>query len=181
MHKKSKFFIFLFLLFISIIFTQISSAKYVIEDVYTIAKLNIDTCKPNIELIDIISSNTNYPTYANKSHFIIGHIKITEKNIVQNNLSPNNIQIKVADTTINPEFKSFSLISENTIEKIYEFSITNVIGDGLLTLIIPKGIIEDKSGLLNDTQYFSTHIFIDNTPPSASLLETTNAKRNLKT
>lgn len=175
MHKKTKIFISLFFIFISCILFQTSFAKYVIEDVHVVAKLDIDRCQPNIELLDIVSSNTDYHTYANKSHLISGHIKITEKNIVRNNLSPDNIKVTVANQFITPEFKNFSLVSENATEKIYEFSFTNTTGDGSLLLVIPEGIIEDKSGLINEQKYLFTGIYIDNTPPVATFLETTNS------
>ena len=174
MHKKIKIFISLFFIFTFSIIFQISSAKYVIENIYTVAKIDIDRCQPNIELIDIISSNTTYPTYANKTHFITGHIKITEKNIIKNNLSSNNIKFTVGNNSITPDFKSFSLISENTTEKIYEFSFTNITIDGPLTLIIPEGIVEDKSGLVNEQKSLSTGIIIDNTPPVTTFTETAN-------
>lgn len=174
MHKKIKIFISLFFIFTFLIIFQISSAKYVIENIYTVAKIDIDRCEPNIELIDIISSNTTYPTYANKTHFITGHIKITEKNIIKNNLSSNNIKFTVGNNSITPDFKSFSLISENTAEKTYEFSFTNITIDGPLTLIIPKGIVEDKSGLVNEQKSLSTGIIIDNTPPVTTFTETAN-------
>ena len=174
MHKKIKIFISLFFIFTFSIIFQISSAKYVIENIYTVAKIDIDRCQPNIELIDIISSNTTYPTYANKTHFITGHIKITEKNIIKNNLSSNNIKFTVGNNSITPDFKSFSLISENTTEKIYEFSFTNITIDGPLTLIIPEGIVEDKSGLVNEQKSLSTGTIIDNTPPVTTFTETAN-------
>lgn len=177
MHKKTKIFISLFFISIFSIIFQTSSAKYVIENTYTIAKIDIDRCKPNIELIDIISSNTDYPTYANNTHLITGHIKITEKNIIKNDLSPDNIKITVANNLITPEFKSFSLISENATEKIYEFSFTNTICDGPLTLVIPEGIVEDKSGLINEQTYLSTGIIIDNTPPAATYTESDSNER----
>ncbi len=119
MHKKTKIFISLLFIFIFCLFSQTSSAKYVIENVYVVAKLDIDRCKPKIELLDITSSNTSYPTYANKTHIISGHIKIAEKNIIRNSLSPDNIKVTVANKLITPEFKSFSLISENDKEKTY--------------------------------------------------------------
>lgn len=150
---------------------QTCLAKYVIEDTVTVAKLDIDRCKPNIELIDISSSNTNYPTYANQTHLITGHIKIMEKNVVRNIFSLNKIQILVGNTTIMPEFKSFFLVSENSNEKIYEFSFTNTTLDGSLAILIPSGIVEDKSGSLNEQKCFSTGIFIDNTPPIATFTE----------
>lgn len=143
------------------------------EDIYTVAKLNIDRCEPTIELVNLASSNVDYPNYANKTHSITAHIKITEKNIIRNDLSPDNIKIIVANTIITPEFKNFSLKSENATEKIYEFSFTNVTADGSLSIVIPGGIVEDKSGLVNKEQYLSTHILIDNTPPLATFKETT--------
>lgn len=152
MHKKTKIFISLFFIFIFFLLFQTTSAKYVMEDIHTIAKIDIDRCKPNIELIDIVSSNTSYPTYANQTHLMTGHIKLIEKNIVQNNLSTNNIKIAICHSNsisdndmIAITFRSFSLISENATEKIYEFSFTNTIGNGTLAIVIPEGIVEDKS------------------------------------
>lgn len=128
---------------------QVSFAKYVIEDIYVAAKLDIDRCKPIIEVTYIATSNT---------HSIAGHIKITEKNIVRNNLSPDNIKVTVNNNLIMPEFKSFCLISENTIEKIYEFSFSYTGSNGSLGIMIPEGIVEDASGLMNEETYFSTDI-----------------------
>lgn len=180
MHKKNKIFTSLFFIFIFSLFFQTSFAKYVIEDTHVVAKLDIDRCKPNIELIDIVSSNAGYPTYANKTHLISGHIKITEKNIVRNDLLPDNIKVTVDDKFITPEFKSFSLVSENTTEKIYEFSFTNTTGDGSLLLVIPEGIVEDKSGLFNEQKYLFTGIYIDNTPPVATFQEISSSDNKSK-
>lgn len=154
-----------------------SFAKYVIENTLLVAKLDIDRCKPNIELIDILSSNSNYPTYANKTHTITGHIKLTEKNITKNNLSASNLKILVANQLITPNFKSFSLVFQNANEKIYEFSFTNTISDGNLSIMIPKGVVEDKSGLVNDQKHFSTNLLIDNTPPIATFEEVSSSNQ----
>lgn len=175
MHKKTKIFISLFFISIFCLFFQASFAKYVIEGVQVVAKLDIDRCKPNIELVDIVSSNTNYHTYANKTHFITGHIKITEKNIVRNDLSPDNIKVSVANNFITPDFQSFSLVSENVTEKVYEFSFTNTTTDGSLVIVIPEGIVEDKSGLINEQKYLFTGIYIDNTPPVVTFTETASS------
>lgn len=152
MHKKTKILITLFFIFIFTILFQITFAKYVIEDTQVVAKLDIDCCKPNIELIDITSSNKNYPTYANQTHVITGHLKLTEKNIVRNDLSIDTLKVAVGnryDITendyITPTFKNFSLLSEKETEKIYEFSFTHTIGNGALVLMIPAGTVEDKS------------------------------------
>lgn len=153
MHKKTKIFISLFFVFSIGMFFQISFSKYVIENTYTIAKLDIDRCKPKIEFTHIIHNND--------THLITGHIKITEKNIVRNDLSPDNIKLITANKYVTPEYKSFSLISENSTEKIYEFSFSTPLTNHSFILLIPKGIVEDKSGLLNEQEYFSANT---NTP-----------------
>ncbi len=180
MHKKAKIAISLFFIFLSSIIFNYSYAKYVIEDTQIVAKLDIDRCKPQITLTDITTSNIGYTNYANKTHTISGHIKLTEKNIVRNNLSSNNMKIKVANQLITPNFKDFSLVSENSTEKIYSFSFTNTTSDGKLSILIPEGIVEDKSGLINDETTFSTSINIDNTAPVYTFEEiaTTNGKAN---
>ena len=172
MHKKTKFFISLLFIFTFYILFQTSFAKYIIEDTYIVFKLDIDRCKPNIELIDITTSNEGYPTYANKTHLITGHIKLIEKNIVKNNLTSENIKIKVNNDFISPNFTNFSLISETIEEKIYEFSFTNTINDGNLVIVIPEGLIEDKSGLFNEEKNLFTRINIDNTLPVVTFNET---------
>ena len=154
------------------LFFQASFAKYVIESSNLVAKVNIDTTKPQIELVDIISSNTNYPTYANHTHLITGNIRITERNMIRNNFTSDNLKILVNNSPISVDFKSFSLISENSTQKTYEFSFTNVTGNGFLTLFIPEKIIEDASGFTNSSKTFSTALTIDNIAPTVGFQET---------
>ncbi len=178
MNKKTKILIFLFFIFSCLLFFQNSFAKYVIEDTFVVAKLHIDRCKPSIELIDIYTSNPEYPDYANKTHLVTAKIKIVEKNIVKNNFSIDKIQIFINNNLILPDFKSFNLISENTNEKIYEFSFTNVTFDGNLSIMIPSGIVEDISGLTNDEKLFNTNIIIDNMPPVGTFEEVETSNQN---
>lgn len=181
-HKKTKFLMILFFIFLIQFFCQISFSKYVIEDTQIIAKLDIDRTKPTIELLDIHSSNSAYPTYANQTHLITGHIKIKEKNIIRNDLSPTTLKVAVGNRYyilekdyITPEFKSFFLLTENSTEKIYEFSFTGTIGNGALVLTIPEGTIEDKSGLVNEKINLTPNFTIDNIPPSATFEETSGS------
>ena len=171
MHKTIKVFISLCIIFTSYFICSFAYAKYVIEDIHKVAQLDIDSKKPVIELQDITTSNVGYTNYANHTHLVSGHIKLTEKNIIRNDLSQNTIQIQVNSSTIMPNIKTFSLTSETQTYKIYEFSFINCTGDGELKIIIPKGTVEDKSGLVNDETIFSTNITIDNTPPIATFEE----------
>ena len=175
MRKTIKILICLFILGSFSIFFQFSFAKYVIDSTNLVAKLNIDRCKPEIQLLDITTSNTAYPNYANSSHQITGHLKVIEKNIVKNNLTKDNVKILVNNNVILPKSVTLSLSSENANEKIYEFSFNGLSGDGPLSIEIPEGVIEDKSGLLNDKKIFSTNIIIDNTAPIGTFKEIPSA------
>lgn len=152
MHKKTKIFISLLTIFIITLLSQSVFAKYVIESTNTAFKINIDRCPPSVQLVDISSSNTYSPALANHTHLITVHIKIIESNLIRNDLSPDTIKINVGnrynileEDRIFPDFKSFSLVSENASEKIYEISFTNVTGNGALSIVIPEGVLEDKS------------------------------------
>lgn len=180
MHKITKILISFLLIVIFNITFQTVSAKYVIDDIRTVAKLDIDRYQPQITLTEIISSNSSYPTYANKKHTISGHIKLTEKNIVRNDFSLEHIQILVDDKVIEPNFKTFSLVSDNGIDKIYEFSFDNTTANGSLAIFIPSGIVEDKSGQVNDETILSTNIYVDNTPPVASFQEISSSDNKSK-
>lgn len=149
-----------------------------IEDIQTVATLDIDGGKPTVEILDITSTNDFYPSRARKCHFVSGHLKIIERNLVRNDLTIDTLKIVVgkryylSEKDITPvDFKSFSLVSETALEKIYEFSFTNVDGFGTLGFIIPEGSLEDTYGLTNEKLILTSNLVIDNTPPLFSFEE----------
>ena len=148
MNKKVKIFISLFFIFILSHFCTYSLAKYVIEQTYIVAKIDIDRCKPKIEFLYSTTQST-------KTDLITVHLKIIEKNIIKNDFSQNNIKLIVNNEYVQPNFKSFSIISENATEKIYEISFTNTMQESNLQIFIPQGIIEDQSGLTNENTIFT--------------------------
>lgn len=173
MQKKIiiSFFTVLFLLF-TISFYQIKSySKYVIENTFTIATISLDSSPPQFELLNISNTNKNYEKYANLAHLITVQIKLIEPNIKINNFNQNTIKIKVGNQYINPTFQEFKLLSENSSEKIYEISFTNLSGNGSLELYIPDGIVQDACNLYNSAISFDLNIIIDNTPPTLTLQE----------
>ena len=158
MHRTKKFFISLFLVLIFIFLFQTNLAKYVIEDTYVVAKLDIDRTKPNIEFMYFTSSNISYANCTNKMNLLTIYFKITEKNILKNSLYAENIKVMVNHEYIIPTSRNLSLISENLTEKVYAFSFTKITSNNSLTIIIPKGIIQDQSGLINEDTYFSIDV-----------------------
>ena len=61
-------------IFIILYFTN-TYAKYAFQDEFCVANLNIDRTRPQIELISIQNSDSEYKNYANKTHKVIAKIK----------------------------------------------------------------------------------------------------------
>ena len=160
------FFIFLFLI---PFYYQFSFSKYVFNESFIATKIQIDK-KPVIEVLSISNTNTGYEKYANSTHFVTLRIKVTEKNVAINHFTRDNIQILVNDTTMNPSIK-LSLLSNNNGEMLYDLILSNLTGNGNLSIVFPEGIIEDSFGLKNDFQKCETGIYIDNISPTSTCKE----------
>lgn len=143
------------------------------ENTIDVAKMNIDRTKPKIELIEIQNTNTNYPKYANKTHTISFKIKITEKNIGQNNIVKDFFEFKLDGKNIDIVNGNFSIKEiESTNEgKIYKIDIKGISGNGKLSMQIKEGAIIDKGGLKSESQNIQTGITIDNTAPVGKFKE----------
>lgn len=180
MRKKIILFILLTLFFTFFIPFQINNcfSKYVIEKTFNIATVNTDDTPPDFELVSIINTNTNYESYANSKHQITVQIKLIEKNIKTNNFNQNNLKVKVGDSFVSPNFERFDLISENSNEKIYEITLTNLSGNGSLKLFIPAEVVTDISDLKNVSKTFDTGITIDNIAPTLTFTEETSDNNN---
>ncbi len=158
MQKAIKILICLFLFFSCPMFFPFCSAKYVIEDLYKIATLNIDCSKPKFDFVDVDISNVDSSGPDNKNNLITIHFKVTEKHIVKNNISQDNIKIYVDNKIITPEYRDLFVAYKGTNELIYEFSFVHVASDNSLIIEIPEGVIVDSSSLTNDKSTF----FINN-------------------
>lgn len=135
--------------------------------------MNIDRTKPKIELIEIQNTNTNYPKYANKTHTISFKIKVTEKNIKENNFVKDFFGFKLDENNINIAEDNFSIKEiESTNEgKIYKIDIKGISGNGKLSMQIKEGVIIDNGGLKSESQNIDTGITIDNIAPVGKFKE----------
>ena len=70
-------------------------AKYIFQNEFCVANLNIDRTKPKIELVDIKNTNSEYPNYANKTHIITVRIKVTDKNLKEVFLDNEHVKVKL--------------------------------------------------------------------------------------
>lgn len=143
------------------------------ENTIDVANMNIDRTKPKIELIEIQNTNTNYPKYANKTHTISFKIKVTEKNIKENNFVKDFFRFKLDENNINIVENNLSIKEiESTNEgKIYKIDIKGISGNGKLSMKIKEGAIIDKGGLKSESQNIQTGITIDNTAPAGKFKE----------
>ena len=93
----------LFITIFCIFINTIVNAKYLIENQFEIANLDIDGTKPKIEVISINNTNKEYENYANKTHTITVKVKITEKNIQNIYFDKEHIKIKLDDNIISAD------------------------------------------------------------------------------
>lgn len=124
---------------------------------------NIDKVKPIIECTEIKNSNTNYTLYANSEKEINLKIKISD-NVQIKDIDLNKINIKVGSSNANLT-KQWTQISSSTKERIYNLKLTNIKGDGVLTLNFENGFVNDTATNKNDITTINTKINIDNTKP----------------
>ncbi len=163
------FCLFFIILFMIPFFYQNSFSKYIIDDSFTAINIQIDK-KPIIEVISVSNTNTDYEKYANYTHDITLRIKITEKNIKINQCNSDTIQILINNEIVSSSMQVDLISSQNGIY-IYDITISNLTGNGSLSVVFPEGMIEDIYGQKNDYLKYDTNIIIDNIAPSSTCEE----------
>lgn len=145
MHRKTYIILLFFILSILSYFTNFSYAKYIIEENFTIANINLDNTPPKFELLSVSNTNTEYQNYANNTHVISARFKLIETNIKTNNFSKDTLKLKIGDNIITPHILSFYQTYQNSNEIVYRASFSDVPGDGILQFLIPEGTVKDQS------------------------------------
>ena len=172
---KNKYFTkILNILLISIFVISINTiieAKYIIQNEFYIANLNIDRTKPKIELISITNTNTGYESYANKTHTIKVTVKITDKNLKDIFCDKEHVKVKIDDNYINIENIEFKKTKDSQEEKVYEIKLQNIEENGKLKIEFIEGTVIDVAELKNNKIEFDTSIEIDNILPDGKLVE----------
>ena len=140
-----------------------SYAKYVIENTSLVANINIDGKIPKIEFLSVDNTNKAHIDYANKTHTITMKFAVREKNIKEDNTSIN-MKFFLDDKEFNPKNKNVS-IRKSTEYVYYTITLSEIIGNGRLKLVIPEGSVIDKANQVNEEAVFNTGITIDNIAP----------------
>lgn len=151
--------------------STIIQAKYIFQNEFCVANLDIDRTKPKIELLSIQNNNVGYEGYANKTHIITIKLKITDKNLKNVNLDKEHIKIKINEQYVsNINIKS-SKIQDIIYGAIYKIELNNLDGNGRLKVDIMEGTAEDSSKLQSEFLEVDTNIIIDNIAPEGKLVE----------
>ena len=170
--KVSKIILTLILSFIVISLSKNIYAKYIFQEEFCIANLNIDRTKPKIEILSVENTNTQYPKYANIEDTITMKIKITEKNQKEKLLDKNHIKAEINNKNCESTVISCTSIEKKGIEETYKIQINKLDGNGKLKLKIVEGAVTDEGDLKNQETSIDTGITIDNIKPTGKLEET---------
>lgn len=165
----------LIVLIISIFIISLSTtihAKYIFQNEFYIANLNIDRTKPKIELVDIKNSNTGYESYANNTHNITIKVKITDKNLKNVILDKEHVKIKINEEYVNDVNIKSNKIQDITDGEVYEIELKDLNGNGNLKVDILEGTAVDNGELKNELLEINTNITIDNIAPNGNFTET---------
>lgn len=141
--KKKVVFLFIFIL---IVFYETNQAKYMVEQTTLIAKINIDTLPPKIELMNI----TSIPYKEEKIYKINIQVKVTENNIKDNQFNKKIIDIKIGEKEVDKELYEINKVQEEENYIIYEIKIDKILIEGELKVIIPEGTIQDFANNKNE-------------------------------
>ena len=153
---------------ISIFFIAIHStvnAKYIFNNEFLIANLNIDRTKPKIEVIDIKNTNKGYDKYANKTHTITLKVKIIEKNVKEINLNNRFVDIFVSNQKLDEAIKNVKEVEKIDGNRVFEIQLVNLKGNGNLQVIFKEGTVIDNALYKNEKLIVDTKITIDNIAP----------------
>lgn len=151
--------------------STIIQAKYIFQNEFYIANLNIDRTKPKIELVSIDNTNTSYKGYANKTHTITIKVKITDKNLKKVTLDKDHVKIKINDKYNDNAKIQSKKIQDTTGGVIYQIELSNLDGNGNLKVDFLEGTAIDTGELKSELLEINTNIIIDNIAPKGSFAE----------
>ncbi len=144
----------------------------------TRAKLVADLVPPEIKLLEVVGDLE----IANKESSILLRFEVTDngEGYVEdgNNFTENSITLKVGNHSILNAQKVVRDLGITETGHQYEVELTNMTGNGKLTVIIPAGAIKDKVGNGNTRAEFPTNITMSNGYPDILVESITGANEN---
>lgn len=170
------------ILVISIVTVSISkiiNAKYVIQNEFYVANLNIDRSRPEIELIDVKNTNIGFEGFANQTHTITIRLKIIENNVKNIYFDKEHIKAKVDSNYVETENIKLDKVENSQDEEIYLIQLDKLKSNGSLKIEVLEGTVIDNLGLENELKEIDTKIIIDNIAPIVNFTENKANDRNV--
>lgn len=175
----TKLLIILIIFICTVSISTIINAKYIFQNEFYVANLDIDRTKPKIELLNITNTNSGYGNYANKDDTIKITVKISDKNIKEIFCDKEHVKVKINDKYINLENMVFTKIKDLEEEKIYEIQLQSIIDNGNLKIEFSDGTVVDKAEFKNEKLEVDTKIIIDNIVPEVVFQENSISGRKV--
>ena len=134
-------------------------AKYVFQNEFYIANINIDRTKPQIEFIGIdnIEHNNVQNTYE-----ISMKAKFVDQNLKNIFLDKEHIKVKQDSEYIDDFDIEFNKIEDKKNEKTYEIKLKRLKVDGKFKIKIDEGTLIDEGGLENNLFEVDVYLKIEN-------------------
>lgn len=146
-------------IFIVIFFiTMASYAKYVIDEEFEIANIDIDLTSPKIYLISV-SNVKDYNEVDNNLYNNIITIKVEDRNLNKTFFDKEHIRVKINNNELLGDNMEFINIKDLDEEKLYQIKLKNVKQDDDIVIQIEKGMAVDKFELSNDEVEFKIKEF----------------------
>ncbi len=136
-------------------------AKYVFQNEFFIANINIDRTKPNIEFIGIDSIKSS-SSNAQKTYEVSMKTKFTDQNFKNIFLDKEHIKVKQDGEYISNFDIEFNKIEDKKNEKTYEIKLKNLEVNEKFKIEIVEGTLIDEGGLENELFEVDVYLEIDN-------------------
>lgn len=136
-------------------------AKYVFQNEFFIANINIDRTKPNIEFIGIDSIKPS-SSNAQKTYEVSMKTKFTDQNFKNIFLDKEHIKVKQDGEYISNFDIEFNKIEDKKNEKTYEIKLKNLEVNEKFKIEIVEGTLIDEGGLENESFEVDVYLEIDN-------------------
>lgn len=151
-----------------VLIDTIINAKYIVQNEFYIANIDIDRTNPKIELLSVTNTNNDYKNYANKIHTIAVTVQIVDENLKSVFCDKEHIKLKVDDVYISSESLQITKVNG---KNEYEIKLKDIKENGRLKVEFVEGVAIDEGGLKSDKVEFDTNIIIDNVPPIGEFVE----------
>lgn len=134
-------------------------AKYILQNEFYIANVNIDRTKPKIEVLDIEDTDISKSDTSLRIYNVEIKLKFIEKKLKNIFLDKKHVNVKLGDKYISEFEFEFNEVENNDKGRIYSLRFKNLKGSGRLKIELNEGTLVDEGGLKN--KFFEVETYLD--------------------